>query len=726
TMGAQADVIKQQIGSITDQEGMVADAIHRTTGAVEVRTNPNVKTLAGYEEPRDAMLNLAQQVGTDAGSYMQVGDLFTRFADAATQSGTANVSDIGADIGRFNAYAQENLTTYERNMLQAGIDTQKALQRRVVAPLGEATSDLEQIGVDQNGNPQYAHEGPHTVRAIYGPNGEPIWPIDLVKRPIREMGVRGINTSGVYGHELMHDQFGRLGEFDPEVRDAKLGDAASKAWGADANKTVDLPNGGLDPQQVLLNNIARQAEKIPAEQKDAFLQDALQIDPQSKVVKAAQAADKILGPTGRQMVQVPGNGAMPLEIFVANLAAMADTREPSEVLLEAQGKGDPTATAKTVSDNVTKLLGPNGDAQIPLADGSKVSLKDAVIQVSEASRDPKFRTYDQPLPKTMTNQDILVNIAKGWADETFADWGAAAESGQTAAPYFQALRKDGLLSTGTVMGQEMRSADNPLGIEAHPVDKVRPRYQAALIRTLATANGGKDQLLLDWADALDAYSRDAGKPGPITLANMDAPGKSITIPENVMDTFINELAKEQVNTPLPRLQGHTLLEILPDLRKNFRVNDALSDQWAQAIKDGKSPDTLSFDKNNTKITHVYGAGQLAFLKLVADGMDPMQANDSVNSFSDYFGNKYLDSNPHAQTPFIKKLQLAPGKTLSELPRSIVTPLANTLRSASPESTTAGWFGRNAQTIAGGSSAYLFQDLAGMHKVQQDVLNQPER
>lgn len=719
TMSAQAAVTRAVLASVSDQQGMVMDAINRTTGAVDVRTNPNAKPLDGYDEPREAMLSLAQQVGADPRGYMQVGDLFNRFADASVQSGTRGISDVGDHIARFNLYAKENLTTYERNILQQGIDPKVALQRKVVAPLGEATSDLEPIGVDGDGNPQYAHEGPHTVRAIYGPNGEPIWPIDLIKSPVRELGMRGTQTSGIYGHELMHDQFGRLGEFDPEARDAKLGEAAAKALGADANKTIDLPNGGVDPQQVLINNIERQAGKLtdPAE-RDQFLTESLQLDPQSKVMKAGAAADQLLGQAGQQQVVKLQQGQVPLDVFIANLAAQADTRAPEAVLAELKGQGNPQQTDALISQNLDKMLGQNGQMPIRLADGTRSTLKDTVLKVSEMSRNPEFKTYGEPLPQTMTMQNVLVNVAKAWADETFADWGAAAESGQSAAPYFQALRKDGRLAGGTVMGQEMRSESNPLGIEAHPVDKLRPRYQAALIRELATANGQSDQTLLDWADALDKYSRDAGQTGDIKLASMDAPGQAITIPEKAMDTYIQELAKQQLHTPLPRLQGKTLFDILPDLRKNFRINDDLSTQWSDAIQKGQKPDSLPFDTNTTKMTHVYGAGQLTFLKLVADGMDPMQANDAVNAYSDFFGNKFLeDGDPHAQTPFATRLKLAPRQTLAAVPQYFAAPTASVLRST-PAATS--FLGRNANAIGAGSASYLVNDLFGMHQAQPDV------
>jgi hypothetical protein len=218
---------------------------------------------------------------------------------------------------------------------------------------------------------------------------------------------------------------------------------------------------------------------------------------------------------------------------------------------------------------------------------------------------------------------------------------------------------------------------------------------------------------------MDKYSRDAGKPGDIVIASTDAPKKSIVIPEDVMDRFIPELVQTQLNTPLPRLQGHTLFEILPDLRKNFRINDRLSNQWVAAIKAGVGPEQIPFDVSSVKITNVYGAGQPAFFKLVADGMDPMKANDAVMGFSDYFGNKYVDYNPHGTTTFFDRLQLAPRQTMAQVPEMIGKRIGNGMRRYDD---VANRFSNKAISIAGGGLAYQVQDLLGMHDLQQDLLN----
>jgi hypothetical protein len=315
----------------------------------------------------------------------------------------------------------------------------------------------------------------------------------------------------------------------------------------------------------------------------------------------------------------------------------------------------------------------------------------------------------------------MVNVAKAWADETFADWGATAESGQTAAPYFQALRKGGKLFNGTVMAEEMRSAENPLGIEVHPVDKLRPRFQAALIKRLATSGGATDQMLVDYANALDKYSRDAGTKGPIVFASQDHPGQKISIPEAVFDKIIPELVDVQLQTPLPKLEGKTLMDILPDLRKNMHRNEDLSNLWTGAIKADKAPDTIAFDKRTIKITNVYAAGQPTLLKLIADGMDPLKAAESVNKFSDYFGDKFIGTDPHVdpiKVPVTTQLELAPAATIARMPHLFKQRVGAVV---SQQYEVRNWVGDHAIPIAGASGAMMMQDLLNGQQIKDEIL-----
>jgi len=585
-----AGVIKTQIASVSDTASAVRDAVGRPTSVVHAATEQNFKPLdPGYLLARNAMMELANQVGDNPRNWMQVEGLFKRLSDATSQAHNYNNGPDGQHIGRMNIYAAENQTTYVRNMIQAGIDPIKAMAQKPLPALVELSDDQMVVGRDpKTGKVITSHQGPHTVRAIYGPNGEQVWPIDLVKYPVRDLGTRGHLTSGIYGHEFGHDQFGQLGKLDPQVRDAKLVQAAEKAFGPKADEMITIPKAKPEP------------------------------------------------------------GAPPAEPVEADMP---------------------------------------------------------------------------PLPDQMPMKEIVVNLAKAWADETVADWLAAAETGQSAAPYFQALRKGGQLYNGTVMSEGMRSPENPMGIEAHPVDKVRPLIQAALIRKMAmNKDGTSDPALMAHADALDAYSKNAGKPGDIVIASEDVPGQSITIPLESFKKFLPDLVNLQVDTPLPRLQGHTFFEILPDLRKNYAKIEGLSDTWADAINSGKTPDNVPFDINSTKMTHVYGAGQPTMLKLIAGGMDPMQAQAKVNEFSDFFGNKYLAGDPHVdpiKTPVLKQLQLAPAATIARFPEmashGIGKAIANQYQLRD-------WLGKNSIPISAAGGSLAIQDLMGLQKKKEEILN----
>lgn len=235
-------------------------------------------------------------------------------------------------------------------------------------------------------------------------------------------------------------------------------------------------------------------------------------------------------------------------------------------------------------------------------------------------------------------------------------------------------------------------------------------------------DGTSDPALLKHAAALEQYSKDAGKPGDIIIASEDVPGQQITIPLDAFKKFLPELVNLQVDTPLPRLQGHTLFEILPDLRKNYAKIENISDQWTSAIHSGKAPDTLPFDINSTKMTHVYGAGQPAMLKLIAGGMDPMVAQKKVNEFSDFFGNKFLHGDPHVDpinTPVLKQLQLAPAATIARFPEMASHGIGKVIAN---QYQVRDWLGRNSIPVSAAGGSLVIQDLMGLQKKKDEILN----
>jgi len=589
-MTKMAAAIRGVIADNPDQKGLVQDAINRPVQGVFAATN--TEALKGldpaYKDIYQAMRNLVAEVGDDPKQLGQVYDLFTRLNDASLQGITGKAGSAQTFVNELNVYARENHSTYARNIAQALNTTDLTdVFRSKKPPLFEMTSDLEQIGVSKDGKPVFAHQGPHTVRAIYGPNGEAIWPVDLIKYPVREEDLRGILTASIYGHEMMHDQYGSLYKLDPAQREARLTAAANKALGASANDLIDMP-----------------------------------------------------------------------------------------------GKGKP-------------VVGEDGSPMNDL----------------------------DPIPAQITKRDLFVQLAKAWADETVADWGAASESGQSAAPYFQALRKNGMLMNGTMMGEEMRTPTNQLGIEAHPVDVLRPQIQSLLIRALA----GGDQRLIDRADALDAYAKAVSAPSDtITLASMDTPGGKISFSKQQYLDFMGQVVQDQLHAPLPRLQGHSLFEILPDLRKNMAKTDGMADTWAAAINAGKDPATVPFDKTTTKMTHVFGAGQPTFLRLVNDGMDPAEANTAVNKFSDYFRAKYADGDPHVDpvrsTSFTKALQLTPVKAMAQIPDIVQRSIGDGIRN---QHMLRDWTAKQAVPLGALGGSAMLQDLMGIKKTQDQVLNNPD-
>jgi hypothetical protein len=638
-MTVMSAVMKAEIEGFSGQAAALADRSNTLLSVVHAATDPRFKPLdPGYLQARDAMIQLAADVGLNPEEYATVDPLFNRLGDATLQAHTGNLSNFGEHVAHMNRYASENQSYYVLKMISQGIDPEQALSQKPLPPL--VTLNDDQVVISRSrwtGKVKVIHEGPNTIRAIYGPDGEPIWPVDLIKNPMREIGIRGFGTTGIYAHELMHNQFGQLGKFDPGTRDARLLEAANNALGADAETMIDLPK-----------------------------KTALQ-------VKLSQFMDRV-GELGK--------------------------------ILRNREKPAGGSVAEPVAEPGAESAGPNGGAAapevLPESDLSPFEALKAVLQ--DEAKMP-------PLPAQMSKGEVMANIAKAWADEVFADWGAASESGQTAAPYFQMFRKDGRLSGKTVMSEEWRSPENPLGIEEHPVDKLRPRFQAALIRKMATAGDGPpDELLLNTAAAMEKYSRQAGVEGDIVIASVDHPGQKVTISEADFDRFIPALLEVQLQTPLPRLQGRTLQEILPDLTRNMHKNDHLSDLWVDAIANDRTPDSIPFETSSVRMSNIYGAGQPALLKLISLGAHPLLAAERVNEFSDYFANRYLDGDPHVypvKIPVLRQLQLAPARTLSRLPHLVAAKAGETL---AKQYELRKWLSRNTVSMSGASGSLLVQDL----------------
>jgi hypothetical protein len=238
-------------------------------------------------------------------------------------------------------------------------------------------------------------------------------------------------------------------------------------------------------------------------------------------------------------------------------------------------------------------------------------------------------------------------------------------------------------------------------------------------------SGGKDQRLTNWAEATRNYADGVSPAGDtISLASIDHPGaeNAVTFSKSQFLDFMKEVVPVQLRTPLDQLKGHTLFEILPDLRKSMAKTDAMSDSWVQAIKDGRDPSTVPFDINTTKMDHVRATGQPTFLKLVADGMNPMKALQATTQYRDYFANKYADGDPHIDpihTPFSKALQIAPRAAISEIPSRIVSSVGDGIRN---QAMLRDWTAKQAVPLSAMGGSQMLQDLLGTKKKQDEMLN----
>jgi hypothetical protein len=605
TMGKLAETIKKERARINDVDAQIGSGLNSSIDVVYLATRSDYKALdPRYGRAQQAMVNLSSQIG-DIKHLVKYTSQINMLKAGLVQAHAQNFDAEGKMVARLNRYAAEDLGNYVHKMVEAGIDPAKAMPQDPTPPLMVLSDDQVPSGMNPTtGEMTTIHEGPVTIPAIYGPKGEYVWPVSLVRYPFNDLYTRGFNTAGIYSHEYTHARMNELGMLDMKVRNTRLAAAVDQALGVDGNRFIDLPKDSPEDEKILAEAIKKLGKNLPRDAKIS--------------------------------------------------------------------------------------LGPPPPEDMP------------------------------PLPEQMPLKSVLTNVLKAWAIEIDADLGAAAESGQTACAYMQAVREGGKLSNSTIMSEGLRSKENPLGVEFHPVDKLRPRIQAALIRKLATASdGAPDKLLLDTANALDAYARDAGQRGPIVFASQNHPGQKLSIPESAFDKVIPAVVDVQLETPLPKLEGKTLMDILPDLRSNLHKNEALSNQWVKAIKLGQAPEKLPFDTSEMTITDVFGAGQPALLKLLAAGMNPMKAAEQVNKFSDFFGNKLLDSpvdfDP-LKIPLTSQFKIAPVHTAMCLPLMVANQVGAAVYH---QYEVRNWMDNNAVQLSAIAGSSMIQDLLGTRQKKQN-------
>ncbi len=504
TLGKMAEMNKQDMAKWTDDAVQIEDALGQMIGPVHAATIPSYKPLdPGYLTIRNAMVQISQSI-TKPEHLQQVYPLFSRAWQATNQHIGMGLSDVNSYSHEFNLFGREIHSSLVANMKKAGIDPDSVLRSKN-PPLFSISAD--------------GGSGPHTMRQIDG-----VWPLDHVLYPRNMVGTRSTTSSGIYGHEIGHDQYGGILKFDESIREQVIKDAVKNGLIALEKKLYGTETGKI----------------------------------------------------GAEKVTVPGHGEM-------------------------------------------------------------------------------------------TKADLYENIFKAQADENTADiWGAAwtgHNGGGALGILLQSLRKGGKLETRNVYGKEfVDPVENPLGFEVHAFDAIRPKIVAETMR--ARANG--DKHVLEQADALDRYAKEASNPGDYVFGNIQTPAERIVIPRQELEAVVPELIRAQMNTPLPALQGKTFGDVLPDLPSHMAKMEALASLMADAIVKGRKPSEIPFDTSQYTINQVFGSGMPAALKLVSQGMDATKANAEVNRMSDYLRSQYHANDPHItplRTTSIQALKLTSPRSL---------------------------------------------------------------
>jgi hypothetical protein len=223
-LGKLAGMNKTAMDAWTDKRVLIADATERLAGPVHAAITPEyTKMDAGYIKPRNQMMQIAAQIKTEE-DLKYVMPLFSRFSMAATQHISDGLSETSALKMQLDLMALETHSELVRNMKKAGIDPDVVLRSKNPAV----------FSVSHDGG-----SGPHTMRQIDG-----VWNVDHVLYPRNMMDTRSTTASGIYGHELGHDQYGGIAKFDEAIREQVISNAVIKGLGNRVNEKITVPGVG--------------------------------------------------------------------------------------------------------------------------------------------------------------------------------------------------------------------------------------------------------------------------------------------------------------------------------------------------------------------------------------------------------------------------------------------------------------------------------------------------
>jgi len=230
----------------SDKKVLIEDAKERLAGPVHAAVTPEyTKMDPGYILARNQMMNIASQLKTED-DLKYVMPLMSRFSMAAVQHISDGLSSTAALKYQLDLMALETHSELVRNMKKVGIDADVVLRSKT-PPVFSVSHD--------------GGAGPHTMRQIDG-----VWNVDHVLFPRNMIDTRSTTTSGIYSHEIIHDQYGGMLKFDESIREQVIANAIAKGLGSRANETINFPGVGPVTKQNLYEAIFKaQADENTAD-----------------------------------------------------------------------------------------------------------------------------------------------------------------------------------------------------------------------------------------------------------------------------------------------------------------------------------------------------------------------------------------------------------------------------------------------------------------------------
>lgn len=230
TLSKMGEMNKQDMAAWTEESVMVQDALSQMVTPMHAAVTPSYKALdPGYMTIRNAMVEIGNQIHTQ-GDLQHVYPLFNRAWMASNQHIGMGLSEVNGYTHEFNLFAREIHSTLVANMKKAGIDPDVVLSSKN-PPLFSISAD--------------GGAGPHTMRQIPG-----VWPMDHVLYPRNMVGTRSVTTSGIYGHEVGHDQYGGILKFDESIREQVIKDAVKNGLLALEQKLYGTQTGRIASEKV--------------------------------------------------------------------------------------------------------------------------------------------------------------------------------------------------------------------------------------------------------------------------------------------------------------------------------------------------------------------------------------------------------------------------------------------------------------------------------------------